>query len=121
MGKDSVAIGRQYEELAAEHLQGLGYQILARNVKCGRGELDIVAKRGGKIYFVEVKARQSGSMVLAREAVTYDKQRRLWSAAVAWLNKQGLNDAPCSFLLVAIENIESREPTIDVIEDFLLW
>ena len=57
MGKLSVKLGRQGEERAVRFLQQLGYQILQRNFRGGGGELDIVCRKDGIIYFVEVKYR----------------------------------------------------------------
>ncbi len=121
MGKQSVAVGRQNEELAAAYLVNLGYKVLARNFRAAQGELDIVAEKNGMIYFVEVKARKRGSRVAAIEAVTADKQRRLLAAAEAWLQKYRGADQPCTFLLAAIENADGANPTVELVEDFLCW
>ena len=62
MGTDArQGIGKAGEELAARHLQRLGYEVLARNHRTRFGELDIVATDGGSIVFVEVKTRSAGS------------------------------------------------------------
>lgn len=121
MPNKNVSIGQRTEELAAAYLASLGYEILARNVRLGSGELDIVAEKDGKVFFVEVKARKSGSRVAAHEAVTADKQRRLLSAARAWLQKNRGGEVACSFLLAAIENADTPDWEIDLIEDFLCW
>lgn len=121
MPSKSVTIGQETENLAAEYLVSQGYKILARNVRLGSGELDIVAEKSGVVYFVEVKARKRGSQVAAHEAITADKQRRLVSAARAWLQRYRGGEVACSFLLVAIENADGAGCRIDVIEDFLCW
>ena len=121
MGKISVRIGLENEELAAAYLTNCGYTVLERNFRGGGGELDIIAEKDGVVYFVEVKARRSGSQVTAIEAVTTDKKRRLWAAAEAWLYRMCGGEADCSFILITVENTPGGTPKIDLIEDFLLW
>ena len=62
--------GREGEALAARHLQQHGLSILARNVRIGGGELDLVCQAGETVIFVEVRLRQSGSLVAAAESIT---------------------------------------------------
>ncbi len=81
----STAKGRKAEEQAAQFLQKHGYEVLARNVRLGRGELDIVAKDDAILVFVEVKGHQTRDASLL--AVTEDKCMRLRSAAEGWLCK----------------------------------
>ena len=81
----STKKGRAGEDRAADYLQRQGYTILARNVRGGRGEIDIVAQRGELLAFVEVKAHQQRDASL--QAVTEDKCARLHSAAEAWLSR----------------------------------
>ncbi len=121
MAKKSAVIGRQMEELAAAWLAERGYEILQRNFRGGGGELDIVCRRGGVIYFVEVKARRAGSRVSAVEAVTADKRRRLYGAAAAWLQRNIGFEAACGFLLLAIQENAVGELEITLLEDFLRW
>lgn len=121
MPNRSVTTGQQCEELAAAYLMNEGYEVLERNFRGGEGELDIVAEKGGKVYFVEVKARRAGSRVSAWEAVTADKRRRLMSAAVAWMQRRRGCECPCSFLLAVVENANRADLQITVVEDFLCW
>ena len=75
--------GLQAEALAALWLQARLYRILARNYRIQGGEIDIVARRGDTIAFVEVKAR--GDLDAAALAITPQKQRRFSRAANRWL------------------------------------
>jgi len=81
----STEKGRKAEQAAARYLQRHGYDILDRNARGGRGELDIVARDADILAFVEVKAHKHRDSSL--EAVHRDKCERLRSAALAWLAK----------------------------------
>ncbi len=81
-------LGRLGEELAVEHLERLGYQIIARNHRTRHGELDVIAREGDVLVFCEVKTRL-GSTVAGPYAplisVDVAKRRRLRSLAAQWL------------------------------------
>lgn len=77
--------GRAGEERAARHLEAQGYTVLDRNWRCGAGELDIVATRGGQLVVVEVKTRRSEWFGHPFEAVDKRKRDRLWRLACAWI------------------------------------
>lgn len=82
--------GRWGEEVAAQLLCGRGYELLARNWRCGRYELDIVARRDGVLHFVEVKSRREGALTPPEAAATRRKfyalsrAARSYMAAVHW-------------------------------------
>ena len=78
-------LGRAGEEAAVRYLEQRGYRIAARNVRIGRTELDLVARRGHDIVFCEVKTRRGGRMGAPEEAVTVRKQVRILRAAEAYL------------------------------------
>lgn len=79
-------IGRTGEQLAAEHLSRLGYEIVERNYRTRWGELDIVARAGGTLAFCEVKTRRVGGRAGgALEAVSPAKQARVRRMASRWL------------------------------------
>ncbi len=83
-----LRFGRFAETLCAWHLRLRGYRILARNYRTPQGEIDIVARRGGLIAFVEVKARRD--LVLAGESLSARQQQRIVRAAAWYLQKQPL-------------------------------
>ncbi len=83
-----LRFGRFAETLCAWHLRLRGYRILAQNYRTPQGEIDIVARRGGLVAFVEVKARRD--LVLAGESLSARQQRRITRAAAAYLQKQPL-------------------------------
>lgn len=76
-------LGLSAEDQAAEHLIASGYDIVARRWRCPSGEIDIVARRGTLLIFVEVKAR--ASLDDAAWSVTERARRRIAAAASAWL------------------------------------
>ena len=84
---DRQALGRYGEQLAVEHLQGAGLQVLARNWRCREGELDVVARDGTTVVFVEVKTRSGTGFGEPAEAVTLRKARRLRLLACRWLEQ----------------------------------
>ncbi len=75
--------GLKAEQVAAMLLRLKGYSILARRFVVSGGEIDLIAKRGGAIAFVEVKAR--ADMEVAAIAISATKQRRIARAARVWL------------------------------------
>lgn len=77
-------LGRHGEQLAADHLRGLGWRVLERNWRCRHGEIDIVALDGAELVVVEVKTRRSLAFGDPLEAVTDDKLTRLCVLAGAW-------------------------------------
>ncbi|MDQ2909384.1 MAG: YraN family protein [Candidatus Eremiobacteraeota bacterium] len=78
-------LGRDAEEAAAAYLTSLGLRILGRNVRGPSGEIDIIARDGETIVFVEVKARRSLACGPALDAVDLRKRRRLRAAAADYL------------------------------------
>lgn len=109
----SRAVGDVAEAGAARHLQALGYHIVARNVVSKVGELDIVARDGKTLCFVEVRLRRGGG---ALESVTPTKQRRLARAAQQYLVAHRLTAAPCRFDVLGVA-IADGEPRYTLIKD----
>jgi putative endonuclease len=77
-------LGRRGEELAARYLADAGYTILERNWRCARGEIDIVARSGGELVFVEVKTRAGLAYGHPFEAITARKLSRMRRLAGEW-------------------------------------
>jgi putative endonuclease len=88
-------LGRLGEDLALEHLERLGYRLVARNHRTRFGELDLIVSDDATIVFVEVKARRVGASAgSALESVPPRKQRQVRGMAAAWLVDS--NDRPHS-------------------------
>jgi putative endonuclease len=73
------------ERLAEEYLLKLGFTVVARNFRTREGEIDLICRDGKTLVFVEVKTRRSNRFGAPEEAVTYQKLRRLRTAAFAFL------------------------------------
>ena len=89
MGKPKVVStyqkGKRGEEKAAAYLRLKGYKILEKNYRVGQGEIDLIAQRGNRLVFVEVKTRRGNSQGSPLEAVTPHKVKRLSDAAAFYL------------------------------------
>ena len=78
-------LGRFGEERAARYLHLHGYRIVETNYSCRLGEIDLIARKGRYLVFVEVKLRKSSDFAAAREFVTRSKQQRILSTASVYL------------------------------------
>jgi putative endonuclease len=79
-------MGRVGERLALQHLERLGYRLVAQNHRTRFGELDLIVCDDERLVFVEVKARRATARAgSAVEAISPDKQRRVRAMAAAWL------------------------------------
>ena len=90
------------EEVGARWLEAEGYAIVARNVSSRWGELDVVARDGDSLCFIEIKARASPRFGTALAAVTADKQHRIARAASAYLSRHPF-DGPCRFDVLGMD------------------
>lgn len=102
MDRSRLNIAKIGESLAVEHLKARGYEILARNYRALRGEIDIIVRDGEFTVFVEVKTRRNLKFGLPQAAVTIQKQRQISKIALAYLQAQNLLDTPCRFDVIAI-------------------
>lgn len=103
------AIGTAYEKTAVLFLQKKGYQILETNFRCRQGEIDIIAREGRYLVFVEVKYRHDTRGGLPEEAVGYRKQKKIIQTAKYYLYRKGLSEEiPCRFDVVGIQGDRIR-------------
>ena len=96
------ALGIDGEDTAGRTLEARGYRILARRYRTRFGEIDLVARQGECIVFVEVKTRRGGSFGDPAAAVTPEKQRRLAIMAADYLARYRLERRPARFDVVGI-------------------
>ncbi len=99
----------------AEHLEAVGWSIVARNWRCPAGEVDLIVRRDGALRFVEVKARAPGDDS-SLEAIGLPKQRRISGAARAFLDDYGGAWSEAAFL-VAVVTMADADWTIELIDD----
>jgi len=97
--------GRAAEALAESHLRAHGLAIVARNVHSRHGELDIVARDGATIVFVEVRLRRPGAFGDAADSITAAKRARLVAAAREYLARLPRTPA-CRFDVVLLDGLE---------------
>mgnify|MGYP001004929930 CR=1 FL=1 len=108
--------GRGGEDLALAHLQKKGYVILERNYRCRYGEIDLIAKDGPTMVFVEVKSRRSNIFGSPEEAVGIAKQKKLSTVALYYLMEKHLDDRCARFDVVTVMTAEEK-PEIRIIRD----
>jgi putative endonuclease len=96
-------LGIEGEARAARLLEADGYSILARNARCDRVEIDLVAARGDTVAFVEVKTRRGSAHGAPEEAVDWRKRRRLVRGAAAWLQASGVRARQIRFDVIVCE------------------
>lgn len=96
-------VGDHGEELVVAHLLKNKYTILARNYTQKCGEIDVIAQKGNRIFFVEVKTRLKAGLFDLAEVVNYTKQRRIIKTAQLYLVKNRLENYDCQFDVALIE------------------
>lgn len=98
----TTARGRAGELRAVAFLEGRGYRIVERNFRCRAGEVDIVARQGGDLVFVEVRTRADGQRGSAVETVNARKQARVARVAQAYIALRAPTFSSCRFDVVGI-------------------
>lgn len=98
-------LGKRGEEEAAKFLAKKGFYIMHRNWRCGKLELDIVARDGGEIVFVEVKTRRNTNFGHPDDAIDDRKIRRIVSAAGAYVRYYSI-DLPIRYDVVSVIGME---------------
>lgn len=110
------SLGKRGEDLACDELRRLGYTILDRRFRTRGGELDVVARDGDVVVFVEVKARSDRRFGSPFEAITWRKRQRLSAMATSYLCLKRLVGVACRFDVVSV--IERRSgPAIEVVRN----
>ena len=111
-------LGQRGEQMAAERLAGLGYEIVERNYRCPAGEIDLVARQGGRWVFVEVRTRRGGRFGTPEESVTARKRAHIIASAQHYLQAHDALEADWRIDAVAIVlTLSGRVERLDVIEN----
>ena len=118
MAPKHIERGIEGEELAVRVLKKKRYKIVERNFRTPAGEIDIVARDGKCLVFVEVRTRGSIELGLPQETVVARKQKKLCTAARWYLQKKRVGDDACRFDVVAVVMLdEESTPQVEVIKD----
>ncbi len=123
MPNTAYELGQRGETWVAQHLQRAGYTILARNWRAGPLELDIVARDGETVVFVEVRTRRGplqAALDAALESVGPHKRAHVLEAAQAYLLAHALDDVPWRVDVAAVA-VQGNRWQVEVIRDALSW
>ena len=98
-----IRLGRRGERCAARALRRRGYSIIDRNYRTPVGEIDIVARHGDTLVFVEVKTRRNADDILPEDSVGTAKQRHIYRTAQFYLNEKNVSpDTDCRFDVISV-------------------
>lgn len=119
MTKTSKEFGNDGEDIAAEMLSEKGYEIVERNYRYGKGEIDIIAKDPQKNYlvFVEVKCRKNLEYGEPEYAITKNKINQIKKIALAYLYEKEIAEIDCRFDVIAILLRQKIKPVINHYEN----
>jgi putative endonuclease len=104
-------LGDRGENLASRYLRERGYRILIRNFRCPLGEIDIVARDGRTLVFVEVKTRAEDDP-LPEDQVNGFKRHQITKAAKYYLGRYGTPQPPSRFDVIAVVWPDGKEPQV---------
>ncbi len=116
MEKDKVGslpFGRRGEDIAAEYLEKKGFRILDRHFQFHHAEIDLVARDGDYLVFIEVKTRSSEDFGCPEEAITERKKAYLRRAAEGYLYLNQLHNLDCRFDVISILFADGQPPAIE--------
>jgi putative endonuclease len=108
--------GQKAEDLAVRHLKRQGYKIVARNYRTKAGEIDIIAREGRTLVFIEVKGRQSLRYGSAKAAVTARKQHQVAKVALWYLKATDQMGVKARFDVVAVTRTD-RTAAIEIVRN----
>jgi putative endonuclease len=107
--------GRNAEQLAADYLSGRGYEVIERNFECRLGEIDIIAREGKDLVFIEVRSRHSVDALNPVFSVNVRKQKKIAQVAQVYLDRHYRQDPACRFDVVLVT--VGPPPEIELIRD----
>ena len=94
--------GALAEDMACAHLRALGCEVIGRNVRVGRLELDVIARRGRLIVFCEVRSRTSTWLMTPAQSIDPQKVQRIRNAAAQWLREAKLGAVQVRFDVTSV-------------------
>lgn len=111
--KNKRKTGSEGEEIACEFISKLGYKIVERNYQFGHGEIDIIAKDGEILVFIEVKYRKNLEYGPPELAITKGKQNLVKRTATAYLWEKEIKDVLNRIDVIAILKLPGQKPQIN--------
>jgi putative endonuclease len=115
MTKHNQSVGRWGEETASAYLDQRGYEIIARNARTPYGEIDIIAKQGESIIFIEVKSLTSSRNFFPEQNVTARKREHMLACAEYYAAENAIDHWQID--VIAVEGKQGREPKITHFEN----
>ncbi len=112
----SKILGTKGERLAEEFLRKKGYEILERNFRYDRAEIDLIVKKESTVVFCEVKTRKSDVFGVGEDAVDPKKRNQIRKAAEGYISGRGLEDSEFRFDVIVVD-VAEYSTRIRVIED----
>lgn len=110
-------LGQQGEDLAAKTLKRSGYTILERNAHLGRYEIDIIAREGDTVAFVEVKTRRQDDIASPEANITSTKQLHLSRAAKIYMSRMDDAETYYRFDVMSVLIPEQGKPSVTIFRD----
>lgn len=123
-------IGKKGEDVAYFYLKNKNFTILDRNYNCRGGEIDIVARKNNKLYFIEVKTKKISSFNEIKDMsfrpennISHEKRKRLLKAIKNYLNYKKIDEAKTEIEIMGIIiflNTEKKQAKIKIYEKMIL-
>ena len=116
MTRERLDLGKFGEDLAFKKIKSLGYKGIIRNYRCPLGEVDLIARDGDTLAFIEIKTRKGMSIAYAKEAVDVRKKRQLSKVALAYMKSNDCCETKARFDVVTV-NLDGGKTHIEVIKN----
>ena len=116
MTKERLDLGKKGEDIALEIVKRLGYKCLARNYRCTLGEIDLIAREGECLVFIEIKTRKDKSTGFAKEAVDSRKRRQISRVALSYMKENDCSEMSARFDVIAI-NLSQGDMDVEIINN----
>jgi putative endonuclease len=116
-GDPRTRLGRRGEDAALAVYRRAGFRVVARNWRCGAGEIDLVVRRGGLLVICEVKTRSGSAFGEGYESVTFAKRRRLRRLAHLFLRQLERAPADVRFDVASVHLPRTGRPDVLLFAD----
>lgn len=115
--KHNQRVGTWGEETAVEHLVQKGHEIVGRNIRTPYGEIDIIARRGDMVIFIEVKTRTTNTRGLPEDSITSRKREHMIACAEHYAAEHDIDHWQID--VIAVEGKPGQKPQITYFENAL--